>query len=76
MGKPIDELNEYLPTQSQKRKHIFFAIPNLVTFSLVDTATKCFATSDSLAFFTNQFRAVIALVMVSCVVNVLDANDK
>ncbi len=51
------------------------AMPNLVTsLVLVDRATKCLATcASSPAVSRNQRRAVLALVMVSCVVKVLDA---
>ena len=51
------------------------SIPNASTpFSLVLSATKCFATDDlSLHAFKNQSRAVWAFVIVSCVVNVLEA---
>ncbi|MNR03155.1 hypothetical protein D3C85_1190360 [compost metagenome] len=45
------------------------------SFALVDNAAKCLAISPSLAPFSkNQVRAECALVMVSCVVNVLEAT--
>jgi len=50
-------------------------MPNAVTLSAsVDTATKCFATADASppSPASDQSRAVLALVIVSCVVNVLD----
>ena len=52
------------------------SMPNLVTSaSLVDRATKCLAMCDSSgAVLRNQFLAVMALVVVSCVVKVLDAT--
>ena len=40
--------------------------------AFVDTATKCLAIADSSAFFKNQRLAVLALVSVSCVVNVFE----
>ncbi len=51
-------------------------MPNFVTsLVLVDSATKCFATwAGSFADSRNQRRAVCALVIVSCVVNVFDAT--
>ena len=51
------------------------AMPNCVTAgSLVDRATKCFATASSFfSFCKHHSRAVRALASVSCVVNVFDA---
>ena len=55
----------------------FLSIPNLVTSdSLVDKATKCFAISDSLPLCKNQDFAVLAFVVVSAVVKVLEAMRK
>ena len=53
------------------------SMPNAATFSaFVEIATKCRATAAASPPrpATNQSRAVRALVMVSCVVNVLDAT--
>src|SRR3979490_740989 len=73
---PIAESMEYRPpTQSQKPNMLAVSMPNFVTSpAFVDTATKCFATDFSLPLnpLSNQFRALIALVMVSRVVKVLD----
>src|SRR5690606_35947970 len=73
---PIADHNEYRPpTQSQNTNMLSAAIPKSVTaFSFVDTATTCLATSPLPPVFSrNHLRAVSALVIVSCVVNVLDA---
>src|ERR1700712_4426119 len=66
---------EYLPpTQSWKPNMFLVSIPNLPTsLALVERATKCFAMSDSFALFRNHFLAELALVIVSAVVNVLEA---
>ena len=53
------------------------SMPKSATFSaLVDSATKCLATASSSAASSasSQFRAEVALVIVSMVVNVLDAT--
>ena len=56
-------------------KHVLGIIPNPATPSaFVLTATKCFATSSWLPpLFKNQFFALLAFCMVSCVVKVLEA---
>src|SRR5690606_39953845 len=72
----MDDQSEYLPpTQSQKTNIFAGSIPNAETASrLVDTATKCFATSPLFCVFSrNHARALSAFVMVSCVVKVFDA---
>ena len=62
------------PTQSQNSNMWSVSMPNSATaVLLVDTATKCLAMSCSLASRRNHWRAVLALVMVSCVVKVLEA---
>ena len=79
MDKPIALHKEYLPpTQSQNSNILALSIPNAVTdFSLVLSAAKCLAMEASSApDFKNHSLAVCALVMVSCVVNVLDATKK
>src|SRR5256885_16881311 len=79
MDKPIALHNEYLPpTQSQNSNMFSYSIPIFVTyFSLVDSATKCFATwLSSLAALRNHSLAVWAFVIVSCVVKVLEAIRK
>src|ERR1700757_5272944 len=76
IDKPIEDQREYRPpTQSQKTNMFSAAIPKAVTsFALVDTATKCLATSPlPFDFSRNHFFADSALVIVSCVVNVLEA---
>ena len=54
------------------------SMPNFTTSaSLVESATKCFATAAaSPSFFTSHSRALRAFVIVSCVVNVLEATMK
>jgi hypothetical protein len=73
---PIAESMEYRPpTQSQKPNMLAISMPNFVTsFAFVDTATKCFATdfSSPPSPASDQLRALLALVMVSSVVKVLD----
>ena len=65
------------PTQDSKPNMFLVSMPNLPTSSaLVDRATKCLAMSDSFADFKNHCLAVLALVVVSAVVNVLDATRK
>ncbi|MNL24557.1 hypothetical protein D3C87_1459960 [compost metagenome] len=67
---------EYLPpTQSQNSNMFSVSIPKADTsLALVDKAAKCLAMSSFVAPFSrNQSRAVLALVMVSWVVNVLEA---
>ena len=66
------------PTQSQNGKTLSGLIPKCSAAStLVDKATKCFDIStESPEFSRNQRLAVSALVMVSCVVNVLEAIIK
>ena len=77
IGSPIALHREYRPpTQSQNANMFFVSMPNFVTsFSLVERATKCLATCfTSPAVFRNHSLAVVALVIVSCVVNVLLAT--
>ncbi len=76
--KPIADQTEYRPpTQLSKPNMFLVSIPNLETSSeLVDRATKCFAMSDSFADCKNHFLAVLALVVVSAVVKVLEAMRK
>merc|ERR1719458_2295422 len=79
MVSPMADHKEYLPpTQSQNPNMLLVSMPNSATLAaLVDKATKCFATAfSSPAFSRNQVLAVVALVMVSCVVNVLEAMTK
>src|SRR6185369_7790049 len=74
--RPMEDHNEYRPpTQSQNTNMFSEAIPNSVTaFVLVETATKCFATSPlPFDLSRNHFLADSALVIVSWVVNVLEA---
>ncbi len=76
--RPIAESYEYRPpTQSQNSNMLSGSMPNSVTLpAFVDSATKCFATafSSPSKAFSSQERAEVALVMVSIVVNVLDAT--
>src|SRR3981189_226472 len=77
--RPIADQTEYLPPTQLSNWNMFLAsIPNLVTSaSLVDRATKCFAISPfPLVSFKNHSLAVLALVVVSAVVKVLDAIRK
>ena len=61
------------PTQSQSGKIFSSAIPKSSTLGiLLETATKCLKTSASLAFSINHVLAVVALLMVSWVVKVLE----
>src|SRR5258706_508557 len=76
IDRPMEDHNEYRPpTQSQKANIFSEAMPKDVTaFVLVDRATKCLATSPfSPDFSKNHCLALSALVMVSWVVNVLEA---
>ena len=76
IGKPMALHNEYRPpTQSQISNILAVSMPNLATsLALVETATKCLATSACVATLRNQFRADWALVMVSWVVKVFEAT--
>ena len=76
MDSPMALQKLYLPpTQSQNSNMFSLAMPNSTTaFSLVDRATKCLATwAASPDCCINQSLALWALVMVSWVVNVLEA---
>src|ERR1041385_6664384 len=76
IDKPIEDQREYLPpTQSQNTNMFSGAIPKAATsLALVETATKCFATSPLPPDFSkNHFLADSAFVIVSCVVNVFEA---
>ena len=65
------------PTQSQKPKVRSSPMPKAVTLSsAVEIAAKCEATAVSPSFSTIHSRAVLALVIVSMVVKVLDAMRK
>ena len=65
------------PTQSDIGKIFFESIPKALTLSIfVDTATNCFAISGSDAYCKNHFLIVVALDMVSWVVNVLETIIK
>ena len=72
--RPTALHNENLPpTQSHIGKTLSGLIPNSVTFCiLVETATKCLATSSCFADCKNHLLMVSEFVNVSCVVNVLD----
>ena len=77
IGSPIADHSEYRPpTQSQNANMFALSMPKPVTsFSLVERATKCLATCFwSFAVLRNHSFAVTALVIVSCVVNVLLAT--
>mmetsp|Transcript_56760 Transcript_56760/g.138099 ORF Transcript_56760/g.138099 Transcript_56760/m.138099 type:complete len:254 (+) Transcript_56760:3374-4135(+) len=80
IGVPIADHNEYRPpTQSQNPNMLFVSIPKSDTAGpFVDNAAKCFAIDDLSPANASKthFLAVPALVMVSCVVNVLDAIKK
>ena len=79
MEVPIADQSEYRPpTQSQKPNIFLVSIPNLPTpAALVESAAKCLATAaSSLAAASSQALALLALVMVSWVVKVLDATRK
>src|SRR6478609_9838488 len=74
--RPMEDHNEYRPpTQSQNTNMFSEAIPNSVTaLVLVETATKCLATSPlPFDLSRNHCFADSAFVIVSCVVNVLEA---
>jgi hypothetical protein len=76
---PMAESIEYRPpTQSQNSNMFVGSMPNSTTFAvLVDRATKCLATARaSPRPWSSQARALVALVMVSSVVNVLEATMK
>src|SRR5690606_23021256 len=76
IGSPMADHREYLPpTQSQNTNILSGSIPNSATASeFVDKATKCLATVEpSWACSKNQLLAEWALVIVSWVVNVLEA---
>ena len=74
--RPTAEGSEYRPpTQSQKPNMLAVSMPNSATrWALVLTATKCLATAawSPPRPASSQLRASVALVSVSCVVNVLD----
>ena len=75
VDNPIAESIEYRPpTQSQKPNMFAVSIPNFATScTLVETATKWSATARRFDNrFTTHSLALCALVIVSCVVNVLD----
>ena len=76
IDKPTALHNEKRPpTQSHIGKTLSGLIPNSVTFwILVETATKCFATSSCEADCKNQLLIVSALDKVSCVVKVLETT--
>mmetsp|Transcript_8986 Transcript_8986/g.14415 ORF Transcript_8986/g.14415 Transcript_8986/m.14415 type:complete len:228 (-) Transcript_8986:409-1092(-) len=80
IGVPMALQREYRPpTQSQKPNMLLVSIPNLDTASaLVERAAKCLAmdASSPLKAFNTHALAVPALVMVSWVVNVLEAMRK
>ena len=65
------------PTQSHMGNTFSGAMPNSSIFlRLVETATKCLATSASLACLRNHFFTVRALERVSCVIKVLETITK
>src|SRR5260221_14778349 len=75
VDSPIAESIEYRPpTHAQKQNMFAVSIPNDATFSaFVLIATKCFDTAaSSPRRLVSQSRAVVALVIVSRVVKVLD----
>ena len=75
IGSPIEAHIEYLPpTQSQNPKTFSFFIPNsFVALRLVDNATMLLLISLSVSSDKSQSFAVLALVIVSIVVNVFEA---
>src|SRR6516225_1575198 len=76
---PIAESIEYRPpTQSQNPNMFSASIPNASTrSSLVETATKCFATASPLpSASTSQLLAEVALVSVSSVPKVFEQTTK
>mmetsp|Transcript_49054 Transcript_49054/g.59383 ORF Transcript_49054/g.59383 Transcript_49054/m.59383 type:complete len:272 (+) Transcript_49054:811-1626(+) len=80
IGVPMADQREYRPpTQSQNPNMLFVSIPNSLTpLALVLRAAKCFAMDDSSLskLFKTHCLALLALVIVSCVVNVLLATRK
>ena len=61
------------PTQSFIGNTFWGSIPKAAIFSkFVETAIKCCAIADSAADCRNHLRMLVALVRVSCVVNVLE----